>query len=133
MAPADETFKGWERPNTTSDLHQLSNADPQQTGDRKEVYRDVRALRRGLELVAALVSVGWARPSELARLTNINRSSIYHLLDTLVDMDFVSYREDDGAYVLSARMRSLADGVRTDEEFVARVQPHLQALTAAIK
>jgi IclR family mhp operon transcriptional activator len=96
-------------------------------------YRDVRALRRGLSLIEALAEIGWSKPADLARHTGLDRSSIYRLLDTLVDSGFVARRAEDGSFALTLKMRGIADGVRRDEVFLEQARLHLGTLTETIQ
>lgn len=96
-------------------------------------YRDVRALRRGLSLIEALAEIGWSKPAELARHTGLDRSSIYRLLETLIDAGFVARRSEDGSFALTMKMSGIADGVRRDEVFLEQARVHLAELTNTIQ
>src|SRR5579859_2913320 len=96
-------------------------------------YRDVRSLRRGLVLIENLARHGWMRPAELSVATGIDRSSIYRLLQTLVEVGYVDRREEDGAASLTSRIREIADGVRRDEVILELAHPHMVSLTNAIQ
>lgn len=96
------------------------------------VYRDVRALRRGLQIIEMLSRRGWTKPAELATLTSIERSTIYRLAQTLEDQGFVARRREDGAIALTSKLRVIGDGVRRDEIFLEQGGEELSSLTAAI-
>lgn len=96
-------------------------------------YRDVRSLRRGIALIEDIARHGWTKPSELSALTGIDRSSIYRLVETLVELGYVVRRAEDGAVGLTSRIREIADGVRRDEIILDRARPLLTALTGAIQ
>lgn len=96
-------------------------------------YRDVRALGRGLMLLETLARTGWAKPGRLSAETGIDRSSVYRLLNTLVDLGFVARRSEDGAVALTRRVRHIADGVRDDDAFLETVGAHLAALVGKVK
>lgn len=99
----------------------------------KPVYPRVRALERGLELISALSELGWATPSELAHHTGIHRTTIYRLLDTLVQNKYMHMRPSDGRYSLTKRFSEIAAGIR-DEDWVAQVvSPHLGNLLYQIQ
>ena len=101
--------------------------------DDRAIYREVRSLSRGLTLLEALAQSGWAKPSELAARTGIDRSSVYRLLNTLEEFGFVFRHGENGTVTLTAKIRTLADGVRGDEAGLQQVRPHLAALTTEIK
>lgn len=83
-------------------------------------YRPINALQRGLVVLEALNMVGRARPSELARATGIDRTTVYRILATLQQQGMVAASESDGAYMLTSRVRRLSDGF-TDQDAVIRV------------
>jgi IclR family mhp operon transcriptional activator len=66
-------------------------------------------------------------------VTGIDRSTIYRLLDTLVDAGFVVRRTEDGRFALTIKVRDIADGVRRDEVFLELAQLHLFELTKSIQ
>ena len=101
--------------------------------DGHATYREVRSLVRGLTLLESLARSGWAKPSELAARTGIDRSSVYRLLNTLEEFGFVFRHGENNTFTLTAKVRTLADGVRGDEIGLQQVRPHLAALTAEIK
>ena len=107
----------------------MNNGD----ADDRATYREVRSLVRGLTLLEALAQGGWAKPSELAARTGIDRSSVYRLLNTLEEFGFVFRHGENGTVTLTEKVRTLADGVRGDEAGLQQVRPHLAALTAEIK
>ncbi len=97
------------------------------------VYRQVRSLTRGLALLEALATLGWASPGELAAGTEIDRSSVYRILSTLEALGYVLRHENNGTFTLTQKVRVLADGARDDEILLKQVRPHLSRLTAEIK
>jgi len=101
--------------------------------DDRATYQEVRSLVRGLTLLESLAQGGWAKPSELAARTGIDRSSVYRLLNTLEEFGFVFRHGENNTFTLTAKVRTLADGVRDDEIGLQQVRPHLAALTAEIK
>lgn len=73
-------------------------------------YVEVRALRRGLELLLALNRIGSARASLLAKMTGIDRTTTYRMLATLEAMGLVEQRQSNDEYGLAAHVRDLSDG-----------------------
>lgn len=100
--------------------------------DGREIYRPVRALDRGLRLIEVLAERGWSTPQELAAITAIDRATIYRLLATLVRAGYAERRVEDGRFVLSAKIRELASGVRDDDRLSAIMAPLLERLVAKI-
>ncbi len=98
------------------------------TDDDHKTYRPVRALDRGLHLIEALAASGWSTPQELAVISGIDRATIYRLLATLVRTGYAERRIADGRFVLSARIRELASGVRDDDRLSAIIGPLLEEL-----
>jgi IclR family mhp operon transcriptional activator len=79
-----------------------------------------------------LSQVGWTKPGALSTLSGIDRSSIYRILNTLVDVGYVVKRAEDGSYALTSRINLIADGFTQTERICQIVAPHLQTLTKEI-
>lgn len=95
-------------------------------------YREVKSLRRGFAILEELARLGSARPPELAARCHIDRSSVYRLCDSLVEMGYVIRRREDGAFSLSDKVRGIAAGINQRESILAGSGKHLAALTAEI-
>ncbi|EGD57844.1 DNA-binding transcriptional activator MhpR [Novosphingobium nitrogenifigens DSM 19370] len=80
----------------------------------------MRALERGLSLLAALNAAGRADPSGLAHKTGIDRTTTYRLLATLESLGYVTKSPSDGQYVLTPAVRDLSEGL-TETDRAARV------------
>lgn len=96
-------------------------------------YTKVRALERGLDVVAALSELGWATPGELARATGINRATVYRLLHTLVQKGYVHCRPGDGRFFLTPSFRRIADSVKDEDWIVQVIGPYLGRLLAQVQ
>lgn len=95
-------------------------------------YKDVRALARGLKVIEALSEMGWAKVGELSTAVEIDRSSLYRLINTLVQLGYVVRRKEDGAVALTVKIAHLADGLR-DGDVVAQIAaPFLRELTKEV-
>lgn len=92
-------------------------------------YKDVRALARGLRVLEALSEIGWAKPSELSRAVEVDRSSTYRLINTLVQLGYVVRRKEDGAVALTVKIADIADGLRDDDVIAQIAAPFLRKLT----
>jgi IclR family transcriptional regulator, mhp operon transcriptional activator len=75
------------------------------------MHRTVRALSRGLALIAELSASGPSNALQLAKRTGLNRTTCYRLLDTLRQDGFVTFDETNGLFGLMPRVRTLSEGV----------------------
>jgi len=71
---------------------------------------------------------GPARPAELAAVVGIHRTTTYRLLATLEALGLVAQRPSDGAFVLTAQVRSLSDGFVERDALTQCVTLHIGAL-----
>ncbi|WP_198351149.1 IclR family transcriptional regulator domain-containing protein [Flavisphingomonas formosensis] len=78
-------------------------------------YKDVRSLVRGLQVIEALSELGWAKMGDLSAAANIERSSTYRLVNTLIQLGYVSRRTEDGAVALTPKFAYLADALKDDD------------------
>lgn len=85
-------------------------------------YKKSQSLSRGLALLKALSSApkGGASISELSRSTNLHRTTIKRLLQTLIAEGYVSQSASDNSYRLSYQIRQLSEGF-TDDEWISEV------------
>ncbi|WP_298282429.1 helix-turn-helix domain-containing protein [Acidocella sp.] len=84
------------------------------TGGR--IYKPVRALARGLDLLLELNTRGRAKPAELAIATGIDRTTVYRMLATLTELGFVARAASEDKYYLLREVRRLSDGfIETDD------------------
>jgi IclR family mhp operon transcriptional activator len=77
------------------------------------MHRSVRALSRGLALVAELNAAGPSSAQQLALKTGLNRTTCYRLLQTLQHDGFVTFDDGSALFGLTPRVRTLSDGVST--------------------
>ncbi|MBX9896472.1 MAG: helix-turn-helix domain-containing protein [Qipengyuania sp.] len=98
----------------------------------RKPYREVRSLERGLALLDAMADLGWSSPSELARSTGIDRSTVYRLLSTLVAAGYAVRRSDDGRHFLAAKLGSIGLGIRSDDVVLQIAQEELDRLVTDI-
>jgi len=85
-------------------------------------YRHVHGLERGLSVLAALnrFQNGRATTRELSEYTNLHRTTVRRLLETLIAQGYVRRSESDDSYRLNLKVRELSEGF-TDDEWVACV------------
>jgi IclR family mhp operon transcriptional activator len=94
--------------------------------------KQVRALRRGLEVLTALNRMKGASALDLARRTKIPRPTVYRLLETLEEMGFVTRSPTDETWHLTISVRTLSAGY-DDETWVRQVAlPVVNKLQRAI-
>lgn len=94
--------------------------------------KPVRAFARGLAVLEALNTHGSATVLELARHTGVARGTVYRLLQTLQDAEYIERGAGDDRFRLRLRVRRLAGGFE-DEQWIAGVaRPALLALTGRI-
>jgi IclR family mhp operon transcriptional activator len=95
-------------------------------------YKDVKSLVRGLRILEALGRQGWTKVGALANATEIERSSTYRLVNTLIDLGYLARRDEDGAISLTSKVCRIADGIRDDDLIAQTVAPFIHKLTSAV-
>jgi IclR family transcriptional regulator, mhp operon transcriptional activator len=93
--------------------------------------RGVRALERGLAVLAAMNRHKVASVLELARETRLPRPTVYRLLETLGRAGFVTRSGSADRFCLARRVRTLSDGFVDDEWITTIATPLMAAFTAA--
>ena len=78
-----------------------------------QMHRPVRALARGLALIAELNVSGPSSAHQLARKSGLNRTTCYRLLQTLQQEGFVTFDEDNALFGLTPQVRRLSEGMST--------------------
>ncbi|MDH2329187.1 IclR family transcriptional regulator C-terminal domain-containing protein [Cereibacter sp. SYSU M97828] len=96
-------------------------------------YKPVRALSRGLAILQALGMAGHATAAELAQSANLDRTTVYRILETLRHEGYVNFDAEARTFSLTVMVRQLADGF-TDRDIVRQSAAiELQSLTADVK
>ena len=90
-----------------------------------------RSLRRGLQLLDTILAAGpqGVRVVDLCRAAQLERPTVYRLLNTLIDTAYVS-RQGRFRYVAGTRVARLAQGPQLSS-LAARLQPVLAQVSAA--
>jgi IclR family transcriptional regulator, mhp operon transcriptional activator len=101
---------------------------PTRSDTGPEPYGSVRALRRGLDLLAE-IGRGTGTVKALAEATGLNRTSIYRLLSTLEELGYVERLPSDGSYRLTTRTYELSAGVTRDQWIMEAGSPILRRLS----
>ena len=98
-------------------------------------YSTVRSLVRGLDLLHALNSHNKGRASlaQLATQTGLHRTTVRRLLETLITEGYVLRSESDDRYVLTLKVRSLAEGFKDEERVSAISGPILAELLQQVR
>jgi IclR family transcriptional regulator, mhp operon transcriptional activator len=100
-------------------------------GSGRGETRGVRALERGLAVLAAMNRHKVASVVELARETRLPRPTVYRLLETLGRAGFVTRSGSADRFCLARRVRTLSDGFVDDEWITTIATPLMAAFTAA--
>lgn len=98
-----------------------------------ERYSPVRALSRGLEVLAELDRCGRASPAQIAKSTGLDRTTTYRLLATLERDGYVGRSPSDDRYVLNPAVRSLSEGFNETDEVSRIVARELGILLADVQ
>ena len=91
-------------------------------------YKNVRALHRGLDVLAALNRLNGASVELLAEATAIHRTTVRRLLETLVRLGYVERSSSNDHYRLTLSVRRLSDGFDDDAWVSAVAGPALREL-----
>ncbi|MDQ0506444.1 DNA-binding transcriptional regulator [Xanthobacter agilis] len=92
-------------------------------------YKSVRGLSRGLALLNVLNRIdGGANVARLAELTQLHRTTVHRLLETLRDEGYVRRSGSDDRYYLNLRVRELSEGFRDEQWISALASPLLGQL-----
>jgi IclR family mhp operon transcriptional activator len=94
--------------------------------------KPIRALSRGLAVLAALNRHGAASVVTLARETGLSRATVYRVMQTLLDDGYVARGTSEDRFTLRLRVRELSEGFEDEHWISAVAKPALAALTARI-
>jgi len=98
-------------------------------------YKEVRGLSRGLAILRALngMAGGIGAVVEIARATNVHRTTVKRLLETLKTEGLVHHKDDGNVYALTFEVRRLSEGYVgsdwVDEIAAPAMKAHLRALS----
>ncbi len=108
-----------------STLPEATNGSPH---DARQSTRPIRALNRGLEVLAVLNRLERAAINTLANAVELPRTTTFRILETLRLAGYVDRDPHDDCYRPTVMVRALSDGF-DDEAMLAYVaKPHLAAL-----
>jgi len=85
-------------------------------------YRNVNGLQRGLSVLVAVnrMPAGIATANDVARATQLHRTTARRLLETLTTQGYLRRSTSDDSYRLQIKVRELSEGF-TDDEWVSAV------------
>ena len=98
-------------------------------------YKEVRGLSRGLAVLRALnrMAGGIGGVVEIARATQMHRTTVKRLLETLKSEGLVHHKDDGGVYALTFEVRRLSEGYLghdwIDEIAAPAMLAHLRSLS----
>lgn len=100
--------------------------------DETTVYKEVRGLARGLEVLVALNANAKRQVSisSLSEATKLHRTTVKRLLETLRQHDYLDYDEMSHTYSLRLNVKRLSAGYVDDEWMTEVAGPVLQKLSA---
>ena len=85
-----------------------------------------------MRILDALGELGWIKLGALSTYTEIDRSTVYRLVNTLSEMGYLVRRREDGAVALTSKIARIADGVRDDDLIAQIVAPFIRDLTSIV-
>lgn len=80
----------------------------------------VRSLSRGLDILKLLNIRDSVTPAEIAQELNIPRATVYRLLETMADKNFIYRHSSDNRFRMTDKVRTLSDGF-TEEDHMANI------------
>jgi len=80
----------------------------------------IRSLSRGLDIIAIFNKSDSASASEISKKLKMPRSTVYRILETLIEKGFIYQHSFDRRFRLTQKVSSLSDGY-TDEDHMANI------------
>ncbi|MEG2631429.1 MAG: helix-turn-helix domain-containing protein, partial [Comamonas sp.] len=82
-----------------------------------EAYKDIRSLARGIALLKCMNQMpgGTATTTELGQMTQVHRTTVKRMLETLRTCGLVRPTEQEGQYCLTFEVKRLSEGFIEDE------------------
>lgn len=90
---------------------------PDDTPRASEAYKDIRSLARGIALLKCMNQMpgGTATTTELGQMTQVHRTTVKRMLETLRTCGLVRPTEQEGQYCLTFEVKRLSEGFIEDE------------------
>ncbi len=93
-----------------------------------ETYKQVRSIKRGLDILAALNESGHATVAQLSDKTGVHRTTIYRILDTLKSLGYVREELGEECYGLTHKVQRLSSNISERTRVADAAAPCLRAL-----
>jgi IclR family mhp operon transcriptional activator len=93
-----------------------------------EKYKQVRAIKRGLDVLVALNQERNATVATLSQRTSLHRTTVYRVLETLEQLGFVRRGLGDESFRLTRQVCTLSDGFDASERIASVASPYLDEL-----
>lgn len=93
-----------------------------------DTYKQVRSLKRGLDVLAALNAENGASVQRISARAGLHRATVYRILETLLTLGYVRKSGSDDSYRLNLKVRELSDGFDDDAWVSATAAPRMGAL-----
>ena len=93
-----------------------------------DTYKQVRALKRGLDVLVALNAQNGASVGRISERAGLHRTTVYRILETLRTLGYVRKSGSDDSYRLNLLVRQLSEGFDDDAWVSAIAAPMLGAL-----
>jgi len=100
--------------------------------DGKDTYKQIRALKRGLDVLVELNAVPGASIATLSVRTGIHRTTLYRLLETLEELGYLRRSPTNDSYRLTSQVRRLSDGYDVGERIAEAASDCLNQLLREI-
>jgi IclR family mhp operon transcriptional activator len=97
-----------------------------------EKYKQIRALKRGLDVLLALNHERNATVGTLSERTGIHRTTVYRVLETLEQLGYVRRSSTGDAYRLTVLVRALSEAVDDSEIVASAASPCLEQLLGEV-
>ena len=95
--------------------------------------KKVQALQKGLEVLHTLAQHGPSlKLQEITQLSGMHKATVYRLLQTLIEDDYVHYFSDTATFRPGPKVMSLGYGALAGQDLAETSEPYLRELSARI-
>ncbi|MEM8730685.1 MAG: helix-turn-helix domain-containing protein [Pseudomonadota bacterium] len=88
----------------------------------------VRSLERGLEVLTVINQHNGIKPGDIARIANIPRPTVYRLIETLEEHNFVTRDHTAGKWRATLKTKTLSSGYRNEDWVQRHAVPRMMQL-----
>jgi IclR family mhp operon transcriptional activator len=93
-----------------------------------ETYKQVRSIKRGLDVLAALNSRPNASVAEISQQTGVHRTTVYRILETLQALGYVRQNLSNESYRATHKVRRLCSSIDERTRIADAAAPRLDEL-----